>query len=237
MKRRSACCAVVLCVVACATVAAVGVWPPARHVRTEDQNGDGRPDIWRRYDSRWQLTEVDVDSNFDGAPDIEEYYERGVLVRRESDRNFNGQADFVEEFDAQTRTRTRSLIDEDYDGTADLLVLFEGGRPVYQKRAGVPDRAGIAMPARDSEPDGRRLVHLTNPFDSDTVFQANHILRAADASLGLSSSGGLPAPRVTRIGRSRPTARLLASDRQVGALILPSRRSSRAPPVSSPDSL
>src|SRR6202035_769290 len=89
-----------LCVVACATVATVEVWPAARHLRTEDHNGDGRPDIWRRYDNRGQLTEVDVDSNFDGSPDIEEYYERGILVRRESDRNFNGQADLVEEFDA-----------------------------------------------------------------------------------------------------------------------------------------
>jgi len=237
MKRRSATCVVVLCLVACATVAVIDVWPPARHVRTEDQNGDGRPDVWRRYDGRWQLIEVDVDSNFDGTPDIEEYYERGVLVRRESDRNFNGQADFVEEFDAQTRRRTRSLVDEDYDGTADLLVLFQDGRPVPLKRTGAPVRTGSTMPAHDGDPDGRRLVRLANPFDSNTFFQANHFLRTADGSLNLATSGGLPGPRVRSVGRSPRTTRLLVSDRQVGALFLPSRRSSRAPPAPSPDSL
>jgi hypothetical protein len=131
VKHLSARLVAVLCVMSSVTVAAVEIWHAARTVRTADQNGDGRPDIWRHYDNRGQLAEVDVDSNFDGQPDVEEYYEGGVLVRRESDRDFNGQADLIEEFDAETHRQTKSVVDIDYDGTADLLVLFRDGRPVF----------------------------------------------------------------------------------------------------------
>ncbi len=238
MTRQSACCVAVLCVVACATAAAVEIWPAAQHVRTEDQNGDGRPDVWRRYDSRWQLTEVDVDSNFDGAPDILEYYEGGALVRRESDRNFNGQADVVEEFDTRTHDRIRSIIDVDYDGTADLLELFQDGRLVYRKRAGPSNQSLGNVPSADVDAGSRRrLVRLTNPFDSDTVALADRTRRTDDRAVGLLTSAGLPRPRVTSVGASLQTTRLAASDRPVGALMLPARRSSRAPPVALPDSL
>ena len=238
MKQRSTCCVVVLCVVACATVAAVDVWPTTRHVRTEDQNGDGRPDIWRTYDSRWRLTEVKVDSNFDGSPDIEEYYERGVLVRRESDRNFNGQADLIEEFDATTRDRIRSLVDVDYDGTADLLVLFQDGQPIYLKRTSASNHSAVTAPAPEADRRGQRhLVRLTNPFDSDTVVLADHTLPTIEASAGLSTSGGLPSPGVAGVGRPLKAARLVASDSRPAALMLLSGCSSRAPPLLPPHSL
>ena len=73
MKRWFASAVAIFCVASCATVAIVGGWP-ARRVRTADNNGDGRPDVWRLYDGKGQLTEVDVDSNFDGHTDIQEYY-------------------------------------------------------------------------------------------------------------------------------------------------------------------
>jgi hypothetical protein len=233
MKHVSTRCLAFLCVVACATVAAVEVWPAARHVRTEDHNGDGRPDVWRRYDNRWQLTEIDVDSNFDGRPDVEEYYERGILVRRESDRNFNGQADLVEEFDAETHARTRSVVDVDYDGTADLLVLFRDGRPIFSKRTGLPKRSGIAtgsFPGIDQGGTGH-LARLMDPFESDTVVRAIHTASHADGWVGLSSSGGLPRSRVG-VSRLSPSARHIARDAQPFALTLLPRRSPRAPPVS-----
>src|SRR5690242_5530553 len=115
---------VLLSVLCCAAAAGVELWAAARCVLTEDRNGDGAPDLWRRYDTSGQLTRVELDNNFDSAPDIEEFYEHGVLVRRESDRNFNGQVDLVEEFDTETHNETRSLVDDDYDGIADILVLF-----------------------------------------------------------------------------------------------------------------
>src|SRR5476651_100432 len=121
---------VILCAVACAAAVAVWLRSPAGSVRTEDQNGDGRPDIWRVYDRQGQLSEVTVDTNFDGRSDVHEYYERSALVRRESDRDFNGRVDLVEEFEPTTHEHVRSVVDVDFDGTADLLVLFQGGQPV-----------------------------------------------------------------------------------------------------------
>src|SRR5262249_15309548 len=214
-------------------VAIVGVWP-ARRVRTADNNGDGRPDVWRLYDGKGQLTEVDVDSNFDGHTDIQEYYEQGVLVRRESDRNFNGQSDLVEEFDAKTHHLTRSVIDLDYDGTADLLVLFRDGQPVFSRRAApLPVRtANRDLPAAHHG-DVSGLTRLTDPFESEIAVRAVHMVATDEGCVGLSTSGGLPRPHVTF---DRPTvpARLAARDGRLLALALPLARSPRAPPVSSP---
>src|SRR4249920_783144 len=103
--RRGSCrwLAVRLCVMACAVAAVVSLWPHARDVRTDDQNRDGRPDVWRAYDRQGQLTTVAVDTNFDGRSDVHEYYAGGARVRRESDRDFNDRVDLVQDFDATTR--------------------------------------------------------------------------------------------------------------------------------------
>jgi hypothetical protein len=223
-----------LCVVACATVAAIEVWPAARDVRTADNNRDGRPDVWRRFDSRGQLTEVDVDSNFDGTPDIEEYYAGGVLVRRESDRNFNGQTDLVEEFNPDTHERTRSLVDIDYDGTADLLVLFQDGRPVFSertssKRCDVREHDATSV----QQSDRSRLTPLVDPFASDSAVRSTRGDSNEADSIGLSTSGSLPSPRVT--GRYHLTAgtRFAPSDAARHLPNAPLARSPRAPPASS----
>ena len=218
-----------LCVLASATVAAVEVWPATERVRTQDRNGDGRPDIWRRYDAKGRLTEVTVDSNFDGRPDVEEYYERGALVRRESDRNFNGQADLIEDFDADTHTQTRSVVDIDYDGTADLLVLFRDGRPVFSRRAG-PRRPVTPTIERTSNPG--HLVPLLNPFESDLAMRATRLLPSTEGFVGLSTSGGLPMPRMTAVASLLATARVTGHDVQANPLVVLSSRSTRAPPLS-----
>jgi hypothetical protein len=222
------------CVVACATVAAVEVWPAARRVRTEDQNGDGRPDVWRHYDNRGRLTNVAVDTNFDGRPDIEEYYQGGVLVRRESDRNFNGQTDFVEEFDAATHGHIRSVIDTDYDGTADLLVLFQDGRPIFLPRSCSPDRCGTPAPGSPDvfQRDRDDLARLTDPFESDTALRAAHAPLNAGVCVGLSTTGGLPCPDLTLVGGRPQSARLVARDMQPRALLFVSHLASRGPPLS-----
>jgi hypothetical protein len=167
-----------------------------RGIRTADRNGDGRPDLWRIYDSHGQLAEVDVDSNFDGDPDIQEVYERGSLVRRESDRNFNGQTDLVEEFDAETHTATRSVVDVDGDGTADLLVLFRDGRPVFSKR--IAGSAEASASAANRPPASRvksgRLFRLADPFESDNAVRRAHT--SCDAGIGaIALAGAAPLPR------------------------------------------
>jgi hypothetical protein len=185
-----------LCALACAA-AAVSWWPRGHDVRTEDQNRDGRPDVWRVYDPQGQLATMAVDTNFDGRSDVREYYERGALVRRESDRDFNDRVDLVQEFDATTRQAVRAVSDVDFDGVADLLVLFEGGRPVYSKWApeptpvplsGVSARAAAASPRRTAH----QLVPLEDPFRFDLAVSAIRRGGGLGDHVGLATSGGLP---------------------------------------------
>jgi len=232
MKHRYAPAIALLSILACVAAAAIEVWPAARGVLTEDRNGDGAPDLWRRYDNRGELARVDVDSNFDGSPDIEEYYERGALVRRESDRNFNGQADLVEEFDAETHEQTRSVVDVDYDGTADLLVLFRDGRPVFSAHAAAPgDRAGSSRIASAVRPHRSGLIALIDPFESENAVRAIHVVFGEDGSVGLSTSGGLPVPRAAVVRRIPTSARLISRDFTFRPASLLLRRSPRAPPA------
>ena len=169
------------------------------YVRTEDRNGDGRPDVWRVYGSDGRLREVGIDTNFDGRSDVREYYDSGALIRRESDRNFNDQVDLVEDFDPITHDHIRSVIDLDFDGTADRLELFAGGLSVFSKQvdssspafARTGDRR--ALPRVTVRTGDDPLVSLFDPFSGDTA------LRAA---LGL---GAMPrAP--SSLNPHRPTA-------------------------------
>jgi hypothetical protein len=193
--------AVLLTVAVCATAAVLAIPKNGQYVRAEDRNGDGRPDEWRRYDGQGHLAQISVDSNFDGRSDVEEYYDSdGVLLRRESDRNFNGQIDLVEEFDPSTHEPARSVVDSDYDGLADLLVLFEDGRPVFTKRApetsvrDVDSTQATTVVQFDGEDDDP-LVPLTDPFQADTVVRGLRTPARA-GWVGLTTSGGLPCPQV-----------------------------------------
>ena len=153
----------------------MSLWLPSGALRTLDRNGDGRPDTWRLYDRRGQLSEVTVDTNFDGRPDVHEYYQRGSLVRRESDRNFNDRVDLVQEFDPTTREHTRSVVDVDFDGRADLLVLFRDGKPVFSKWSPpvAPVAASTAALYAEAWPSGAHdLASLEDPFSRDLSISA-----------------------------------------------------------------
>jgi hypothetical protein len=189
--------AAVLAIIACATAAVLTLPKNVQYVRAEDRNGDGRPDEWRRYDQAGRLEQVSVDSNFDGRSDVEEYYDsEGVLIRRETDRNFNGQVDLIEEFDPTTHQHAESVVDVDYDGRADLLVLFRDDRPVFSKRAPEPaapiaDLGPFAQVAEVQPATNDPLVPLSDPFQSDiTVRGLRSTIKVGTA--GLAASGGLP---------------------------------------------
>ena len=185
---------------ACAVAAVVSLWTRARDVRTDDQNRDGRPDVWRVYDRQGHLSTVAVDTNFDGRSDVHEYYTAGALVRRESDRDFNDRIDLIQEFDATTREAVRSVSDVDLDGAADLLVLFQGGRPVYSQWADGRSRtapAGVSLRRIDASrsPGDHPLVALEDPFRGDPAVTALRVVAGRDDYVGLATSGGLPEPR------------------------------------------
>lgn len=189
--------AVSLCALACAAAAAVSLRLPTADLRVQDKNGDGRPDIWRLYDRQGRLSEVTVDTNFDGRPDVHEYYRRGALVRRESDRNFNDRVDLVQEFDPATRQHTRSVVDVDFDGTADLLVLFRDGQPVGLTWSRPAPRATGANAALFASASARAahgpLAPLEDPFSRGLSVASTRGLASSGDSVGLSTSGGLPA--------------------------------------------
>jgi hypothetical protein len=207
--------ATILAISAC-TSALVRYWPHTNSIVTEDLNHDGRPDVWRVYDVENHLTEVFRDTNYDGRRDVREYYDQGALVRRESDRDFNNQIDLVEDFDAVTGERSRSVIDLDLDGRADLLVLFRGGDAVYVKSA--PRSQASATPhtsnARPHATDV--LVPLDDPFSADVALTAAHPPVRAREFVGLSTAGGVPADQrtgldVPRVDSDLPDLVLYAS--------------------------
>jgi hypothetical protein len=166
--------------VACMIAVAVSVWPSAiGRMQTEDTNHDGSPDVWRYYDARGELTHVAIDSNFDGHPDRDEQYREGSLWRRETDRNFDERVDLVEEFDPATHAPLKSIVDVDFDGRADLRVLFQDGRPVHSEWARAvdgaeQDDAGAPSPSADG------LIALFDPFAQTTAFGSAQPARAAD---------------------------------------------------------
>jgi hypothetical protein len=226
--------AALLVVFSCATLAAVEVRPILQHVRTGDQNGDGRADLWRHFDVHGQLTEVDRDTNFDGAPDVEEYYRHGVLIRRESDRNFNGQTDLVEEFDPETSAEARSVVDVDYDGTADLLVLFRDGRSVFSRQVnGLKTRPTLDHDLVTGRQGGAdHLAALVDPFESDTRVRRTSLEPGDEGSVGLSTSGGLPCPRFVPIDRLPALASVVDAHQRLDAFTVPLPHAPRAPPLS-----
>jgi hypothetical protein len=157
----------------CVLAIAASLWPSSGgSVRTEDRNHDGRPDVWRVYDAHGILRHVTIDTNFDGIPDREEQYETGVLVRRESDRNFDRLTDLVEEFDPITHLLVRSVTDVDYDGVADRLVLYQDGRAVRTEWA-VPPSAprGTAVQQTRST---TTLAPLADPFSQRAAYRSRH---------------------------------------------------------------
>jgi len=242
MKKFWVRCAGLVAVAACASVAMLAGSLDALRVRTEDRNRDGRPDAWRQYDQAGRLTKLALDSNFDGRSDIAEYYDaQGTLVRRESDRNFNGQVDLVEEFDPITHDHERSVVDLDYDGRADLLVLFRDGRPVFSKQA---PRAAAGSPSAFAGYDSASrsqlvasgaadlLAPLSDPFQSDLTLRGVVPASNGKGSVGLSTAGGLPLPRAQATGPITAPTPLASGDQTPHSSALLTARAPRGPPLS-----
>jgi hypothetical protein len=227
---------VLVCGAVCASTAAIFPWAPRGLVRTEDRNHDGRPDVWRTYDRQGRLTEIALDTNFDGRSDVLEYYDQGALIRRETDRNFDGRVDLIESFDRITHERVRSIADVDYDGRADLLVLFRQGRTVYSKWAVhvTPRRpptwdTGLS---RRSAADLGSLESLDDPFRADITIEGVSSTRGPEDSGALAVSGGMPAPRFDGLTRPAPSSPVSISDHSLPSSEPTGLCSPRGPPAS-----
>jgi hypothetical protein len=225
----------ILCAVACAVGTSASLWPLTGSSRTEDRNGDGRPDVWRLYDRHGQLSEVAIDTNFDGRSDVREYYQGGVLVSRESDRNFDDRVDLVQQFDSTTHEQARVVEDVDYDGTADLLVLFQGGQAVFSTWAHGATKVAIGSSALNAGIAPRTaddpLTPLEDPFRTDLAVRAVRIVDGCGDYVP-PSTGGVPVSGREIVGRLASSSALALTGRQHAPSAIPDSHSPRGPPVS-----
>jgi len=225
--------AFVLGVLTCLTAGLFSPSLPHRSARTEDLNRDGRPDVWRAYGRDGRIARVTVDTNFDGRSDVEELYENGILVRRQTDRNFDDQIDLVQDFDPATRQIVRSLSDVNADGVADLLVLFQNGTPVFSKwmSAGASDRLPEMLVAQAAaQPSNQPLSTLHDPFSGDLAFKAVRVDATADEPFSVPAPIGL-AEAVARPVVFAISAQAFASDRILPPTTPLGTSALRGPPI------
>ena len=190
---------------------------------------ESRVSPWLRAGQR--RASVAIDTNLDGRSDVEELYENGVLVRRETDRDFDDQIDLVQDFDPATRQIVRSVTDVNSDGIADLLVLFQNGRPVFSKwMAAVAQVAfresatspSIAQASNDPLP-------LLDPFSGDLAYKPVRVDAASDEPFALPAPLGLPATVAATIVLAK-LAPAIPADWRVPALAPRGRSDLRGPP-------
>lgn len=218
----------------CAAVV-LASWPfDAGYVRTGDRNHDGRPDQWDVYDARGDLRRTLSDANFDGHSDWEESYEGGCIAQRISDRNFDHRLDVVEEFDPNTCEHTRSVVDVDFDGRADLLVLFEAGRVVLARWApqpGTPDR-DIDVAAKvdaAAPPAAGGLARFLDPFRGDLSLSTPRDRGEVRLAATL-PCGALPVDGIRACPPSQPAARSAFTTGPLDSAPRPTRLT-RGPPA------
>ncbi|PWT79993.1 MAG: hypothetical protein C5B57_12960 [Blastocatellia bacterium] len=213
-------------------------WLTVDRILTEDTNHDGRPDVWRAYDRFGQLTTLRVDTNFDGRSDVEEYFEHGELVRRELDRDFDDRVDLVEDFDPDTSEQTRAADDIDRDGVADVVTLFQAGRPASTQWV---VRTGTKLTAEEQQVTvgpavlGRwgddALAPLTDLFRARSAFRRSPTAVGSNSLVALTGQRGLPRFRHVTVAHTSP-APVGSPDIQPPSLTPRRPSSPRGPPTS-----
>lgn len=94
-------------------------------VRKElDINWDGKVDIVRVYGDKEQLESEKLDLDFDGRVDQINFYEKGVIVRKERDLDYNSKPDLWIFFEKGKIVRKER--DTNSDGKVDYWEYWEG---------------------------------------------------------------------------------------------------------------
>ncbi len=89
-----------------------------------DLNGDGKVDTARVYDEREQLVKESFDFDFDGKVDQVNYYEKGIIVRKERDLSSAGKPTLWLFFEKGKLVRKER--DTNNDGKVDYWEYWEG---------------------------------------------------------------------------------------------------------------
>lgn len=94
-------------------------------VRKElDVNWDGKVDISQNYDEREQVQRAALDLDFDGKVDQVNFYEKGVIVRKESDLTSTGKPSLFRYYEKGKLVRKER--DTNADGRIDYWEYWEG---------------------------------------------------------------------------------------------------------------
>lgn len=144
--------------------------------READLNGDGIRDTMRLYDMQGRVSRDQQDRDFDGQADFWEVYDAGRLIRTEEDTNDDGRVDTRVFFDLEGHPLRveRDLAGRTGGGTfrPDHLEYYFEGRIV---------RAG-----RDLDGDGSMEL-----WDRDRQFEAEREAREREAELAALADAGL----------------------------------------------
>ncbi|MBL8615874.1 MAG: hypothetical protein JNM72_09730 [Deltaproteobacteria bacterium] len=102
-----------------------------------DLNGDGRTEVWNFLRDRANAPKVvlrkESDLNFDGRVDVRAWFDdAGVLEKQEWDGDFDGRVDWVDHY--QGGVRVLSEWDTNNDGKFDEFRSYESGRVRRKER-------------------------------------------------------------------------------------------------------
>lgn len=90
----------------------------------EDRNGDGKGDIFWRYENG-VLVSGTADDNFDGRIDLWSRYQGGRTISDEQDTDFDGEADSF--FSYRNGVVISSTQDRDFNGAPDAFTTYANG--------------------------------------------------------------------------------------------------------------
>jgi hypothetical protein len=186
--------AILLCAVISVPLGLAWTRLPATTAHTQSLRPGKQPRVLPWLSASEGRASVAIDTNRDGRSDVEELYENGVLVRRETDRDFDDQIDLVQDFDPTTRQIVRSVTDVNSDGVADLLVLFENGRPVFSKWMAAVAQVVFreSVTARSFAQTSNGPLPLFDPFSNDLAYKPVRVDTASDEPFALPAPLGLP---------------------------------------------
>src|SRR5262245_15070371 len=233
MPQRRRALAIFFCALVLVPVSLAWTGLQAATTQSPDLIRDGRTGSWKAHRRAAHRSSVAIDTNADGRSDVEELYENGVLVRRETDRNFDDQIDLVQDFDPATQQIVRSITDVNDDGVADLLVLFQNGQPVFSKwmaaitRVALRDSAALRLAWRTSH---LPLTPLVDPFSGDVTYKPVRVDATSDEAYWLPGPLGLP-EACTKSAALVTSSPAPATDWHVPALTLFASSDLRGPPT------
>jgi antitoxin component YwqK of YwqJK toxin-antitoxin module len=93
--------------------------------RERDLNSDGRIDVWEFNDAEGNPEKQVLDLDFDGKADVNHYFEKGQLVRKEMSFGFDGKPSITATYEAGKLTLKEK--DDNGDGKVDAWEYWENG--------------------------------------------------------------------------------------------------------------